>query len=43
VVPEDIEDMPQTGKPLKGEAFAKFVDHVARNIATTLKLKKLKQ
>jgi len=43
VTPEGIEDLPQTGRPLKGEAFEKFVDHVARDIATALKLKTLNQ
>ena len=41
VTPEDIEALPQAGKPLKGEAFEKFVDHVARDIANALKLKAL--
>ncbi len=43
VTPEGIEDLPQAGRPLKGEAFEKFVDHVARDIATALKLKTLNQ
>lgn len=39
VTPKDIEDLPQAGKPLEGEAFEKFVEHVARDIATALKLR----
>jgi threonine synthase len=43
VMPDDVEDLPQSGIPLKGESFDKFVDHVARDIADTLKLKRLTQ
>ena len=42
-MPDDVEDLPQPGIPLKGESFDKFVDHVARDIADTLKLKRLTQ
>ena len=43
VTPKDIKDLPQAATPLKGEAFEKFVEHVAQDIATALKLKTLNQ
>ena len=40
VSPKDIDRFPETGKPLTGEDFDRFVDSVARDIAVALKLKK---
>ena len=38
VKPSGLERMPEPGKPLSGDAFQKFVDQVAREIATILDL-----
>ena len=39
VSPKDINRFPETGKPLTGEDFDRFVDSVARDIAAALKLR----
>jgi threonine synthase len=38
VHPEDLDAVPEAGKPLQGEAFARFVDRVSSEIAGVLKL-----
>ena len=38
VAPSGLERMPEPGKPLSGDAFQKFVDQVAREIAALLNL-----
>lgn len=40
VRPKGINQLPKNGKPLKGNAFEEFVDGVAKDIATALRLKK---
>ena len=37
--PEGLDRLPETGKPLEGEAFQQFVAQVAQDIAAALKLK----
>ena len=41
VSPEDLDCLPEVNRPLSGEKFEQFVDHVARDIATALQLKKI--
>jgi threonine synthase len=43
VHPVDLEHVPAPGKPLKGEAFERFVLRTADEIAARLKLKKRPQ
>jgi len=38
--PEGLDRLPEPGQPLKGEAFNKFVDRVAQDIASALNLQK---
>jgi threonine synthase len=40
VHPADLEHVPAPGKPLKGEAFERFVSRTAEEIAAQLKLEK---
>ena len=40
VQPADLEAVPAPGKPLKGEAFERFVSRTAEEIAARLKLSK---
>jgi len=40
VSPKGIDRLPEAGNPLEGEAFERFVDHVAQDIASALHLKK---
>jgi threonine synthase len=40
VHPEDLEVVPEAGKPLRGKEFARFVDRMSSEIAGALKLKK---
>jgi threonine synthase len=41
VRPEDLEAVPAPGAPLEGEAFTRFVDRTAEEIARKLNLKRL--
>jgi threonine synthase len=40
VRPESVEEVPEAGRPLEGEAFDRFVDAVSGQIAKSLDLKK---
>ena len=40
VSPKSIDRLPEAGKPLEGKEFERFVDHVAQDIALTLRLTK---